>query len=99
MLSELESSFTPATDAAIVHCPAEAVKLLQRCVYRLPPEAAETMGRHQTRMQIVLERYRVPLMAAFVLGLGGIGFAAVRHLLLDVHPGDVRVAFSVINGW
>ncbi len=38
-------------------------------------------------------------MATLVVGLGGIGFAAVRHLLAEVHLGDVRLAFAVINSW
>lgn len=46
-----------------------------------------------------LERYRAPLSVAVVVGLGGLGFAAVHRLLGEVHIADVRAAFAAISAW
>lgn len=43
--------------------------------------------------------YHTPLMAVIVIGLGGLGFAAVRRLLGEVHIADVRAAFAAISDW
>ncbi len=46
-----------------------------------------------------LARYRTSILVAIVVGLGGLGFAAVHQLLGKVHPGDVRTAFAAIDAW
>ena len=49
------------------------------------------------RMVSYLKKYRTAVSLAGVLGLAALGFFALHHLLLEVHPRDVRRAFHALG--